>query len=264
MKLTGIALAAVLTVSFANAQAVRDTTQLGGGIDQIYNSAYDRTAEVTIQGKVTGNLKGDPKNGLAASVMVFLKTPDGKNHQVDLGPTWFVANQSARISIGDHVKITGNEITIKSSNSDIEKVMIARIVQHRKQVLALRDLAGLPYWSATRPGKVAIDGASNSIAGTIQSQKPVMVGNEQEAGVQLLTPNGLVNVALAPDWYLQQQGVGFHTGDDMTVYTGTSPVSVGPYTVIADGYYGYGGTVVLRPNGVPVWNGWSNTIISGR
>jgi hypothetical protein len=87
-----------------------------------------------------------------------------------------------------------------------------------------------------------------------------MVGNEKQVGYQLQTANGLVNVAVAPTWYLEQQGLGFHVGDDVTVYTGVGPSRVGPDLIVADGLYGSGyGTVVLRPNGVPVWNNWSNS-----
>jgi hypothetical protein len=197
-------------------------------------------------------------------MMITLKSTHGKNYQVDLGPVWYVQDQTAKLNIGDKIRVVGNQVTIKSSRFDTEKVVIARLIRRGRQVLALRDLTGTPYWTAIRKGHYAISGASNSFTGKLVSQNDVTVGNEKQVGYQLQTQNGLVNVAVAPNWYLEQQGVGFHVGDDVTVYTGAGPAQVGPDLVVADGLYGVGyGTVVLRPNGVPVWNGWTNTIAGG-
>jgi hypothetical protein len=258
MKNWGLIAVGILSVGIGNAQAIRRGVDLGNGIDQGYDYAYSTAHQKTITGFIAGKVKGHPENGMAGSMTIIVRTKHGKQYQVDVGPNWYVGAQTARLNVGDKVKVLGSVIVIKSSHSDKEDIMLPRQIMRGKQVLVLRDGAGVPYWIAMRKGRYNIPGASNSITGKLMSQNEVTVGNEKQIGYQVQTQNGLVNVAVAPNWYLEQQGLGFHVGDNITVYTGAGPSQFGSHILLADGLYGSEGTFVLRPNGVPVWNGWSN------
>ena len=85
-----------------------------------------------------------------------------------------------------------------------------------------------------------------------------MAEGQQQFGYQIQTPTGIANVAVAPSWYLDPQPLGFQVGDNVVV-AGAAPIQMGN-VILAGGIYDstYGGTVVLRPNGVPVWGGFQN------
>ncbi len=253
MKTIAFAIALV-TAGTSFGQAIRTPRHPGGpGVDEEYDQYYNQKNEITISGTVTGKVKGTPGNGKAESMSILVRTTRGKVYSIDLGPSWYIQDQAAKINMGDHVKVVGSLIAFKNH----ENVLLAkRIIDHRK-VLAVRDNAGLPYWEAFRQGQFTLPGVNNSLTGTVVSQNPVTVQNQQQAGVQLQTDQGLVNVAMAPDWYLQQQGIGFKVGDGLTVYYGAGPARFGNM-IIASGIYSpsNSGTLVLRPNGIPAWGGW--------
>jgi hypothetical protein len=232
-------------------QSVRVPKHPGGpGADSEYAQDYNTNNQVTFTGTVTGKIKGTPTDGRSESMSILVKNSRGHVYSVDLGPTWYVQDQVAKINMGDHVKVVGSPIRFQNH----ENVVLAKtIVDHRK-VLALRDDRGEPYWVAFRKGHVTVPGANHSLTGTIVGTSPVTANNVQMEGLQLQTPDGLENIALAPNWYLQEEGIGFRVGDNATIYYGPGPVRFNN-AIIASGLYSpsYSGTFVFQQNGSPVW-----------
>ncbi|HWD40743.1 MAG TPA: hypothetical protein VG944_17985 [Fimbriimonas sp.] len=247
------ALAAVISVAAsAFSQAVKTPPYQGASNDESYTVSYSRKNEVAIVGRVTGKIKGTPSDKRTEGMSILVRDSKNVVHEIDMGPTWFIKDQEAKINLGDKVKVIGSPIHFRGAK---DTVVLARQIIRKNKVLTLRDESGFPYWNATRPSRTAMNG--NPVEGEIVSENPVQAENEQEVGYQIRTPDGLVNVAVAPDWYMERQGIGFKVGDNITVYTGAGPSHFGNSIILANGLYGTGGTFVLRNSGVPIWTGWN-------
>lgn len=255
-----------ITISFAAAlaacsfgQSINVPQNQGVGVDSLWNKDYSTSHEMFISGKVTGKIKGTP-NGMAEGMTIFVTTKSGKSYAVDMGPTWYLTAQSTHILIGDKVRIRGEDLTFVHNH---QEMFLPRLIFKGHEILSMRDNAGRPYWTEFQKGRVAVAGSDDSVTGQVVSENEVNIDAEKqkELAYQLQTPNGLINVAAAPSWYMQQTGMGFKVGDTVTVYTGGGPVAYGPNVILANGIYGTSGTLVLRPNGVPVWSGYSNSFV---
>jgi hypothetical protein len=156
--------------------------------------------------------------------------------------------------MGDRVKVIGSPI--KFAQND-ERVLLARQIIHKMEVLSLRNRAGSPYWVAFHKGQVSVEGSNSTISGQIIGQNQINVENTEETAYQLRTGDGLINIAAAPNWFMEQTGLGFKVGDNVTVYSGSGAAHYGNNIILANGIYSSGSTLILRPNGIPVWNGWS-------
>jgi hypothetical protein len=256
-----------ITISIAAAlaacslgQSVNVPQSQGVGVDSLWNKDYSTSHEMMISGKVTGKIKGTP-NGMAEGMTIFVTTKAGKSYAVDMGPTWYLTAQSTHILIGDKVRIRGEDLTFVHNH---QEMFLPRLIFKGHEILSMRDTAGRPYWTEFQKGRVAVDGSDNTVTGTVvgESEADVDAEKQKEMTYQLQTANGLINVAAAPSWYMQQTGMGFKVGDNVTVYTGLGPVNYGPNILLANGIYGTSGTMVLRPGGIPVWNGYANSVIS--
>jgi len=257
VKATSIALGlAVASMSFG--QAINVKSDGGSGVDAWWDGYYSRSHETTISGVITGKIKGDPKNGKAEGMAIIVTTKAGRDYSVQLGPTWYLSQQSTHVQVGDHVRVIGTDLTVGRHHED---VFLPRLLFKGHEILALRTQTGQPYWVAFNQ-KPKND---NMVDGKIMSEQEADVPEEntREMTYQLQTQNGLVNIAAAPNWYMLQNGLGFKVGDNVTVYTGAGPVQAGPHLILANGIYGTSGTMVLRPNGVPIWAGSANSIFSG-
>jgi hypothetical protein len=246
-------IAAAACVGLSYGQGVRLPNHDGGvAADQDYANAFSARNQITITGTVTGKVKGSPGLGYAEGVDILVRNAKGHVYSVDLGPSWYVADQIASIQMGDRVRVTGSPVTFGNG----EKVLLARQVKKGSQLLTLRDTAGWPYWMAFHKGRYQIEGTNNSaLTGRIVSSNPVNAEGQQEMGYQIQTANGIQNVAVAPAWYLQNQPLPYQVGDNITI-AGTGAMQFGNVIVAGGIYDPVIGTTVLRPNGVPVWGGW--------
>lgn len=256
MRTLTLATLALFAVT-AFGQAVRVPKQSGGeAADALYSSAYNPQNLITVTGTVTGKIKGTANNGYAEGMSILVKTRSGKVYSVDLGPAWYVAAQAAKVNMGDRVRVVGSPVVINGK----EHVLLAKQIIRGHQILALRDESGLPFWSALRRGRYTVPGYPNQVTGTIVSVGPVQAEGTTQVGYELKTDMGLMNVAVAPSWYLEQQGIGFKPGDNVTIFTGPTPAAIGSNVIMAGGVYSPAltNTMLLRQYGLPMWSGWQN------
>ena len=69
------------------------------------------------------------------------------------------------------------------------------------------------------------------------------------------TANGPMNVAVAPTWYWQNQPTVLRLGDSITLFGNGGATRVGNIILVNSLNYS-GGTIMLRPNGIPVYGGF--------
>lgn len=245
-----LALLAVAGAAFGQEVVVRGSG--GYGIDSPYNKLYDTHHQIIISGKVTGKTFAAPIKGMAEAMSILVKTAKGGTVQVDLGPRWFVSDQLARINVGDKVRVIGSDVRI-----DGNRVILARqIVNPKGKVLALRDMGGVPYWSAVRTG-VATNIPSNAVSGTVLSSGMVTVDQTPMVSYVVQTPTGNVNVVTAPDWYWNRQDITIGPGASVQILGVNRVYQAGPGLFIANTIYSGNNTFTLRNSaGIPVWNGW--------
>jgi hypothetical protein len=250
MKALSILAAAVALVAVAPAQTVRLTGSGGYGTASPYNRLYNRNRQISFTGRVVGKTIAAPMRGMAESVSLVVKSANGGTSQVELGPRWFVADQVARINVGDRVKVIGSKVRLGGNDN----VILARqVVNPKNRVLTLRDLSGAPYWSYVRQDRVAQDLPDGALSGTILRDQTYTIDGTTYGGYVLQTSNGNVNIVTAPDWYLARQDFTFQPGAYVTVVSQGRPVQAAPNTFIADTIYGNGVTLVLSNGGVPLY-----------
>lgn len=215
---------------------------------------YNPRREVTFSGTVTGKTKGKVP-GLAQGMSILIRS--GKNlREVELGPAWYVGRQSASVNMGDKVKVTGVPLKVGREN-----VILARQITRGRNILALRDQTGMPYWNPVRRTRVAVNGRDSAAQrmdsryeGTIGSVATYNVGGEDYSGYVLNTATGPVNVAVAPTWFWNNQPRYFRVGQGVTLF-GDSAVNMNGVVLVNSVDYD-GGSVILRQGGIPVYSGF--------
>ncbi len=253
---TAVKAAMSMLIPFILSQAVvggyGQTSPASAELDGYYNPHR----EVTFSGTVTGKTKGKVP-GMAQGMSILIRS--GKNlREVELGPAWYVGRQSASVNMGDKVKVTGVPLRVGREN-----VILARQVTRGRNILALRDTDGMPYWNPVRRTRVAVNGGNsaaqrmdNRFEGTIGSTTTYNVGGENYSGYVLNTATGPVDVAVAPTWYWNNQPTYYRVGDTITLF-GTRGNATNVNGVILVNSMDYaGGTIILRPGGIPVFNGF--------
>ncbi len=246
---TGTILILGAVTAMANSQAVKLPSG-GYRADSPYSKMYNTGHAVSFKGTVVGIQKAPPIEGMAPSESLLVKSTSGGTISVELGPTWFVDNQEAKIHMKDHITVTGSKVMMNGHG-----VILAMRLVHGKQVLAMRTSAGRPYWSALILDQPTA-GDATQYTGDIVRTTNFMVDGVQMVGYVIRTPNGLQNVAMAPAWYMEQQEVPYQIGSSITIYSRTPPLRIGN-VVLADSV-DYGGTLFqFRDNyGRPIWSGW--------
>ena len=228
---------------------------------------YNRRNEVTFSGTVASKAKG-MSPGKSQGMSILVRT--GKTiREVELGPAWYVGRQSAAVNLGDKVKVSAVPLLVGR-----QKVFLARQIVRGKSILALRDASGNPYWAIRRERVASKDSGAamrmgNAYEGTVDRATTFMVNGEEFAGYVVNTPNGPVNVAMAPTWYWNNQPNNVNVGDNISLY-GNGPATVvgnngtgirggnGVGVVLVNSATFGGGTIVLRPGGFPVYGGFRN------
>jgi translation initiation factor IF-1 len=258
-------------------QSVFKSVGSGGyGYASAYNNQYDRNSVITFNGKVTGVQVSAPEPGLGNLVTMLVKAPNGGTAMVEVGPEWYVDQQSPRINVGDRVTVTGSKF-IRNGRG----IIYASRIQKGNRLLALRDYAGAPFWAAyrapdqtdfvwepmievtgnqpvivTTPSPVYSSSVLSQRSGTIEAFTPYTPADSDTVWVvmQLNTGGSIVPVLLGPVWYMERQDVRIETGDLVSVNTVRTRGSAMEYATNLTNQNGY---MTLRsPSDLPVWNGW--------
>jgi hypothetical protein len=245
----------VTIAGLANAQAVRVPSH-DSAID-VWGNYFDADHKITFSGKVTGIEKVKPATSRDTEVTLLVRKPGGSGTWVvDLGPSWFVDHQNAKVRVGDRVQVTGSKALIDGKGI----VVSSQIVVNGKggPVLALRRLSGRAYWVGTEVAQnQTIPTGPNVVKGTISGFQSYTLNDVPYQSAVVQTAGGSTLVDLGPTWYYGQQNLSYQVGDGVTVVTGPNPITIGPNLMVMPTYSIYNGPNVytLRyGNGIPVYN----------
>jgi len=109
-----------------------------------YQRMYDPSKIVTVKGTVVELATVAPMKGMHQAVALMVKT-DTETLEVHLGPEWYVGRLDTQIRKGDTVEVMGS----KASSSG-KTWIVAAEVKRGKDVLVLRNEAGVPVWAGWR------------------------------------------------------------------------------------------------------------------
>ncbi|MGD8603632.1 MAG: hypothetical protein PVF49_03570 [Anaerolineales bacterium] len=192
-----------------------------------------------------------------------LRTANGREYYVELGPSSFWQSHAAQLQIGQTVEITG---------TDLEGMIHAYQVQFQNgEVLTLRDETGQPLWSG---GSVNGQGQNAQTADGDHTPEPQAQVDEwitvegsllayQNGSMTISTVDGdLLSFKTGQPRFLASQGVVFQVGDEVRVigfFDDSGEFMAGEITQVSTGL-----RVMLRdPNGRPLWAGPGNSAGNG-
>ena len=244
-----LVLSVCLAAPLSFAQAINMTGSGGYGVESQYNRFYNNRRLVQIKGTITGKVKGTPLEGMAESATILVRDANRHVYSVDLGPSWYLQNQIVKLNLGDKVRVTGSPAKIGR-----ESLILAKSVSRGKNVLALRDRAGFPYWDPRRNGTyTSIVKNYSPIQGKIVEVNTVDYNSEPYVSYVLDTANGRASVLVAPQWYYQRQDKPYQIGQGLTIYGQSVQIGNNGFTQ-ANAVVGYNGFWRLRDdNGRPLW-----------
>lgn len=117
----------------------------GWGHGTAYGRLYDTRTVETVRGVVVALEVVTPMRGMSRGIHVMLRTDEGKQLPVHLGPAWYIEYQDVRIAPNDVLEVTGSRIALEG-----KPAVIAAEVRNGEEVLVLRDAEGFPAWSGWR------------------------------------------------------------------------------------------------------------------
>lgn len=142
-----LTLALTLLLGVAAWSAPRlDGWQRGSEYNRLFNP---RTVE-TVTGTIT-TLHRDlhPLPGMAEGFGATLETTDGRQLQLQIGPTWFTQNfrDDWKVAVGDQVEVRGSLVRLHGT----EALMVTwgRKGEH---VMTVRNAEGVPVWDVRVEG----------------------------------------------------------------------------------------------------------------
>ncbi len=103
---------------------------------------YDPANETTLKGTIEA-VTQQTSNQMMMGTHLTL-TVDGKNQEVMLGPSSFIASQGFSFAKGDSIEVTGSKMTMMGT-----AYVIAREVVKDGKTLTLRDSSGKPKWAGS-------------------------------------------------------------------------------------------------------------------
>jgi hypothetical protein len=127
----------------------------GYGTDVWFSRMYDAQSVMTFTAKVKDVQQLGPQSDKDAVAISFLVRPytrhslgHGKYQDVfqapisvEVGPSWFLRDQTTKVKEGDYVSVTGSWM-----NRDGKSFVVAEMVKRNKDVLGLRRANGQPFW----------------------------------------------------------------------------------------------------------------------
>lgn len=101
---------------------------------------YDPNSEVTVNGTVEDVISVPGRRGFSGTHLL-VKSNQG-TIEVHVGPASYIEHKQFAFAKGDTVEVTGSKVVINGKDA-----LIAREIKKAGNTLALRDAAGIPYWS---------------------------------------------------------------------------------------------------------------------
>jgi len=108
--------------------------------DTLAQRDYDPKTVETIRGTVLSVEKTTPTKGRGYWVDLMLQTENG-TIAVQLGPAWYIDNQTPRIEANNTMTVTGSRVTM-----DGRPAIVAADITKGNELLKLRDNNGIPVW----------------------------------------------------------------------------------------------------------------------
>lgn len=249
---------ALASAAISSAQTVVVNRMGGYAYNSPYNRLYNQRSQITFSGVVTGVQRVKPMSNMYTGVTLLVKNNKGGGTAVvDLGPAWFVDQQVTKIKPKAKIQVTGSKVMV-----DGRGVILAKLVQSGKSVLALRRINGAPYWDIADPvasANLGTDPNVFEITGTLEGYRIFGEGDNRYAGLVLNTPSGNITIDLGPQWFFQPQGFVFNPGSNITV-AGSGNYRLDPYSNVIPAYWFRinNRTTYLRnpQNGMGIWQGW--------
>ena len=137
-------LALTILLSMTHCTELRAQQGRGWGPKSPYNSLYDASTQVEVEGTIDEIQTKSPLMGMSIGIHLIQKT-GSRRTEVHLGPSWYLQNQEPMLAKGDAIKVLGSKVQI-----DNRQVIIARRITKGTQILELRDQSGRPYWAGWR------------------------------------------------------------------------------------------------------------------
>jgi hypothetical protein len=118
----------------------------GWGGSTRYGRRYNPKTVTTVTGVVEEVGPGAPMGGFGPGSMLTMRTRDGKQVRVHLGPVWFMEQSEFSLKPGEEVTLTGSQTEMGG-----KPVIMAREVEAGGVRLMLRDENGVPAWFGQHP-----------------------------------------------------------------------------------------------------------------
>ena len=238
----------------ANAQAIRVVNH--NGATDIWGKYYTSGNKLTFTGKVTGIVKTLPDGGYDDEVTLLVQNKDGGGTSVvDLGPTWYVDRQVAKIKLKDKVRVTGSKVLVDGHGV----VLASQILVNGRGglVVSLRRQSGRAFWMGTETDpSITVPAGPNVRSGQLTGFSTYTINNVPYTAGVLQTDNGTLNIDLGPQWYYNRQNTVYRIGDNLSVVSGPVPFQIGPGNQIYQSYSIYRGQQVYNirdQNGNPMY-----------
>ena len=113
---------------------------LAGIQNTLAQNDYDVKTVETIGGKVLSIEKTTPVKRRGYWIDVMLQT-EKETIAVQLGPVWYIREQTPRIEPNDTITVTGSHVTL-----DGRSAIVAADITKGNELLKLRDDNGMPVW----------------------------------------------------------------------------------------------------------------------
>jgi sporulation protein YlmC with PRC-barrel domain len=109
---------------------------------------FQQGEHVDIRGTITNVSRTEVLPGTADAVTITIRDQQGQEHNVKLGPAWFLQRQDLTLRSGEEIAIEGRRIDLEG-----RQVIMAQSARTTQAGLWLRDEQGRPRWDSLRPGE---------------------------------------------------------------------------------------------------------------
>ena len=253
-KLFLISILSIAALGSASGQVVRNPYNERSA--DFYGRYFQAGTSLTFQGRVTGLQVDRPASGAEPEVTLLVKNRDGGGTAVvNLGPKWFIDNQTAKVRVGDTVQVSGRKILVDGRGI----ILASQVVLHGQggDVLALRRPGGRAYWTGVEVAESTIPPIGpNTLNGTVSGLTTYTLDNVPYAAAIIQSGAGSTVVDLGPQWYYGRQNVNYKVGDYLSIVSGPNPIQVSPYLTVLPSYAIYNGPNVYSirdTNGNPFY-----------
>jgi hypothetical protein len=240
---------------------------MGGGSPQWqrYGELWDSGTKETVTGQIEAVEEMWPGGREAGGgVTLRLKTRDGKQVQVHLGPAWFVEEQLPDLKAGQQVTVSGSAVKWQD-----EQVLIAGTVEREGKTVRLRDEEGTPQWAGgwrnwggwgpgSRYGRLYNPATVKTVTGKITKVEHISPMRRLGQGLMIVVRTSAgteVPVHVGPAWYMEQVRLAPKVGDEVSV-SGSMVELQGQQVMLASAITWHDEHIDLRTaSGQPVWAG---------